>query len=33
MPRATGLDGKKAVEVVNAGNRSIREKRPIDLIH
>jgi myo-inositol 2-dehydrogenase/D-chiro-inositol 1-dehydrogenase/scyllo-inositol 2-dehydrogenase (NAD+) len=32
-PRATGLDGKKAVEVVNAGNRSIREKRPVELTH
>ncbi len=32
-PRATGFDGKKAVEVVNAGNRSIMEKRPIELIN
>jgi predicted dehydrogenase len=32
-PRATGLDGKKAVEVVNAGNRSILEKRPIELFN
>ena len=30
-PKATGLDGKKAVEVVNAGNQSIREKRAIEL--
>jgi myo-inositol 2-dehydrogenase/D-chiro-inositol 1-dehydrogenase/scyllo-inositol 2-dehydrogenase (NAD+) len=32
-PKATGLDGKKAVEVVNAGNRSILEKRPIELVN
>ena len=31
-PKATGLDGKKAVEVVMAGNRSILEKRPIALL-
>ncbi len=30
-PRVTGLDGKRAVEVVNAGNRSIRERRPVRL--
>ncbi len=30
-PRAGGDDGKAAVEVVNAGNRSIRERRPIRL--
>jgi myo-inositol 2-dehydrogenase/D-chiro-inositol 1-dehydrogenase/scyllo-inositol 2-dehydrogenase (NAD+) len=30
-PRVTGLDGKMAVKVVNAGNRSILEKRPITL--
>jgi myo-inositol 2-dehydrogenase/D-chiro-inositol 1-dehydrogenase/scyllo-inositol 2-dehydrogenase (NAD+) len=28
-PRAGGLDGKRAVEVVAAGNRSIRERIPI----
>ena len=28
-PRATGLDGKMAVKVVNAGNRSIQEKQKI----
>lgn len=28
-PRVTGIDGKMAVKVVNAGNQSIREKRPI----
>ena len=28
-PRADGRDGKAAVMVVNAGNRSIREKRPV----
>lgn len=32
-PKATGFDGKKAVEVVNAGNRSIMEKRPIELVN
>lgn len=32
-PKATGSDGKKAVEVVNAGNRSIMEKRPIELVN
>ena len=30
-PKVTGLDGKQAVEVVNAGNKSIREKRPVKL--
>lgn len=30
-PRATGLDGKMAVRVVNAGNLSIREKRLVQL--
>jgi len=30
-PRVGGLDGKMAVQVVNAGNRSIREKRPVTL--
>jgi myo-inositol 2-dehydrogenase/D-chiro-inositol 1-dehydrogenase/scyllo-inositol 2-dehydrogenase (NAD+) len=30
-PRATGRDGKAAVQVVTAGNRSIRERRPIRL--
>jgi predicted dehydrogenase len=30
-PRAGGLDGKAAVMVVNAGNRSIRERRPVFL--
>ncbi len=30
-PRVTGIDGKMAVKVVNAGNRSIIEKRPIRL--
>lgn len=28
-PRVGGIDGKAAVEVVNAGNRSIRERRPV----
>jgi predicted dehydrogenase len=28
-PRATGLDGRRAVDVVVAGNRSIRERSPI----
>lgn len=31
VPRVTGVDGKMAVAVVNAGNRSIVEKRPIQL--
>lgn len=31
LPRANGFDGKMAVEVVDAGNRSIREKQPIRL--
>ena len=30
-PRVTGLDGKMAVKVVNAGNLSIAEKRPVKL--
>jgi myo-inositol 2-dehydrogenase/D-chiro-inositol 1-dehydrogenase/scyllo-inositol 2-dehydrogenase (NAD+) len=30
-PRAGGLDGKAAVMVVNAGNRSIVERRPVHL--
>lgn len=30
-PKAGGLDGLRAVEVVNAGNRSIREKRTVTL--
>jgi myo-inositol 2-dehydrogenase/D-chiro-inositol 1-dehydrogenase/scyllo-inositol 2-dehydrogenase (NAD+) len=30
-PRAGGIDGKRAVEVVNAGNQSIREGRPVTL--
>jgi predicted dehydrogenase len=30
-PRAGGIDGKAAVEVVNAGNRSIRERRSVRL--
>ena len=30
-PRATGVDGKMAVKVVNAGNLSITEKRPVKL--
>jgi myo-inositol 2-dehydrogenase/D-chiro-inositol 1-dehydrogenase/scyllo-inositol 2-dehydrogenase (NAD+) len=30
-PRVTGHDGKMAVAVVNAGNRSILEKRPVQL--
>ena len=29
QPRAGGLDGKAAVMVVNAGNRSIAERRPV----
>ncbi len=32
-PIVTGTDGKKAVEVVNAGNESIRLKKPIQLIN
>jgi myo-inositol 2-dehydrogenase/D-chiro-inositol 1-dehydrogenase/scyllo-inositol 2-dehydrogenase (NAD+) len=31
QPRVGGLDGKAAVMVVNAGNRSIVEKRPVKL--
>jgi len=30
-PKVTGLDGLMAVKVVNAGNRSIRERRPVSL--
>ena len=30
-PKVTGVDGKMAVKVVNAGNKSIREKKPIIL--
>jgi myo-inositol 2-dehydrogenase/D-chiro-inositol 1-dehydrogenase/scyllo-inositol 2-dehydrogenase (NAD+) len=30
-PRADGLDGKAAVAVVNAGNRSIAQRRPVRL--
>lgn len=30
-PRVTGLDGKRAVEVVNAGNESIRTGQPVKL--
>jgi len=30
-PRAGGADGRAAVAVVNAGNRSIRERRPVSL--
>lgn len=30
-PRVTGLDGKRAVEVVNAGNESIRTGKPVKL--
>jgi predicted dehydrogenase len=30
-PKVTGVDGKMAVRVVNAGNRSIKEKKPIKL--
>lgn len=30
-PRAEGRDGRAAVLVVNAGNRSIRERRPVNL--
>lgn len=31
LPAVSGLDGKMAVKVVNAGNQSILEKRPINL--
>jgi myo-inositol 2-dehydrogenase/D-chiro-inositol 1-dehydrogenase/scyllo-inositol 2-dehydrogenase (NAD+) len=31
LPRVTGHDGKKAVEVVNAGNESIRTGKPVNL--
>lgn len=31
VPRVTGHDGKMAVAVVNAGNRSIVERRPVQL--
>jgi len=30
-PRAGGIDGKAAVQVVSAGNRSIRQRRPVRL--
>jgi myo-inositol 2-dehydrogenase/D-chiro-inositol 1-dehydrogenase/scyllo-inositol 2-dehydrogenase (NAD+) len=30
-PGAVGLDGKRAVEVVNAGNESIRSGKPVRL--
>ncbi|MDD5199158.1 MAG: Gfo/Idh/MocA family oxidoreductase [Terrimicrobiaceae bacterium] len=30
-PRVTGLDGKRAVQVVNAGNESIRTGKPVKL--
>jgi predicted dehydrogenase len=30
-PEITGIDGKMAVRVVNAGNQSIKEKRPVTL--
>jgi myo-inositol 2-dehydrogenase/D-chiro-inositol 1-dehydrogenase/scyllo-inositol 2-dehydrogenase (NAD+) len=30
-PRVTGRDGLLAVQVVEAGNRSIRERRPVTL--
>ncbi len=30
-PRVSGIDGKMAVKVVNAGNQSILEKRPVQL--
>ena len=30
-PRVTGIDGQMAVKVVNAGNQSILEKRPVKL--
>jgi len=30
-PKVTGIDGKMAVQVVTAGNRSIREKQPVAL--
>ncbi len=30
-PKASGMDGMKAVEVVNAGNLSIKEQKPIKL--
>jgi len=32
-PIVVGIDGKKAVEVVNAGNQSIRLKKPVQLIN
>jgi predicted dehydrogenase len=32
-PLVSGIDGKKAVEVVNAGNQSIRLKKPVQLIN
>ena len=30
-PKATGLDGKMAVKVVNVGNQSIKERKPVRL--
>ncbi len=30
-PKASGIDGMKAVEVVNAGNLSIKERKPVKL--
>jgi len=30
-PRVSGVDGMMAVQVVEAGNRSIREGRPVTL--
>jgi myo-inositol 2-dehydrogenase/D-chiro-inositol 1-dehydrogenase/scyllo-inositol 2-dehydrogenase (NAD+) len=30
--RVSGWDGRQAVAVVNAGNRSIHERRPISLV-
>ena len=32
QPLVTGIDGKMAVKVVNAGNESIKEKKPVQLI-
>ncbi len=31
-PRVTGRDGKMAVAVVNAGNQSIKERKPIQVL-
>lgn len=33
VPKVTGIDGKMAVNVVNAGNQSIREKRPVEVLN